>query len=96
MLCFKNRTSLRQLALEARVTEFSNAISNGIRTESANSIGMQAWNNAFNNPYIFAPYNAGDRVAQMVVLPYPNVKLREVNNLSETDRGSGGFGSTGN
>jgi dUTP pyrophosphatase len=96
ILCFKNRTSLRQIALESRVVEFSNAISNGIRTESAKSIGMQAWNNAFKNPMIFAPYKVGDRVAQMVVLPYPNVKLREVNNLSETDRGSGGFGSTGN
>jgi dUTP pyrophosphatase len=45
---------------------------------------------------LFAPYKEGDRVAQMVVLPYPDVKLIEVENLSETDRGSGGFGSTGN
>lgn len=96
ILCFKNRTSLRQIALESRVVEFSNALENGLRTENANRVGIEAWRNAFNNPMIFAPYKVGDRVAQMVVLPYPNVKLREVNNLSETDRGSGGFGSTGN
>lgn len=96
MLCFKNRTSLRQIALESRVVEFSNALEEGLRTENANRVGIEAWRNAFNNPMIFAPYKVGDRVAQMVVLPYPNVKLREVNNLSETDRGSGGFGSTGN
>jgi dUTP pyrophosphatase len=96
MLCFKNRTSLRQLALEARVVAFSNAIEDGVRTEEANRRGMAAWGNAFNNPMMFAPYKVGDRVAQMVVLPYPDVKLIEVENLSETDRGSGGFGSTGN
>lgn len=96
ILCFKNRTSLRQIALESRVVEFSNALEEGLRTENANRVGIEAWRNAFNNPMIFAPYKVGDRVAQMVVLPYPNVKLREVNNLSETDRGSGGFGSTGN
>lgn len=96
ILCFKNRTSLRQIALESRVVGFSNALEEGLRTENANRVGIEAWRNAFNNPMIFAPYKVGDRVAQMVVLPYPNVKLREVNNLSETDRGSGGFGSTGN
>ena len=37
----------------------------------------------------------GDRVAQMVVLPYLPVTFREVEELSETERGQGGFGSTG-
>ena len=37
----------------------------------------------------------GDRVAQMVVLPYLPVTFREVEELSETQRGQGGFGSTG-
>jgi dUTPase len=32
----------------------------------------------------------------MVVLPYPNVKISEQEELSETERGSSGFGSTGN
>lgn len=44
----------------------------------------------------YAPYKVGDRIGQMVFLNYPTVKLIEVNELSETDRGSGGFGSTGN
>lgn len=96
MLCFKNRTSLRQLALESRMVAFSNAIENGLRTEDANRRGIEAWTNAFNCPMLFAPYKQGDRVAQMVVLPYPNVKIRTVENLSDTERGSGGFGSTGN
>jgi dUTP pyrophosphatase len=37
----------------------------------------------------------GDRIAQMVVKPVPLVELEEVDTLEETDRGAGGFGSTG-
>lgn len=40
-------------------------------------------------------YDIGDRVAQMVILPYPKVIFEEVDELSETDRGDGGYGSTG-
>lgn len=43
----------------------------------------------------YAPYKVGDRVGQMVFMNYPTVKLIEVDELSETDRGEGGFGSTG-
>ena len=37
----------------------------------------------------------GQRVAQMVILPIPEVELMEVDELEETNRGEGGFGSTG-
>ena len=37
----------------------------------------------------------GDRVAQFAILPVPNVILKEVDVLSETDRGAGGLGSSG-
>jgi dUTP pyrophosphatase len=37
----------------------------------------------------------GERIAQMVVCPVIQAKLEEVKELSETYRGSGGFGSTG-
>ena len=36
----------------------------------------------------------GDRVAQLVIIPYPRVKFVEVEKLSDTNRGQGGFGST--
>jgi dUTP pyrophosphatase len=42
------------------------------------------------------PYMNGDRVAQLVVMPIPFVEVQEVTELSETNRGAGGFGSTGN
>ena len=37
----------------------------------------------------------GDRVTQMVVLPYLAVDFLEADALDETERGEGGFGSTG-
>lgn len=42
-----------------------------------------------------APYRAGDRVGQMVVFPYPQVDIVVTDELSDTERGTGGFGSTG-
>ena len=41
-------------------------------------------------------YNSGDRVAQLIILPIPQVTFEEVEELSTTERGSKGFGSTGN
>lgn len=40
-------------------------------------------------------FNKGDKVIQIVLLPIPDVDLVEVDNLEETERGNGGFGSTG-
>ena len=40
-------------------------------------------------------YKTGDRVGQMLIIPHPKIVLMEVNELSTTDRGEGGFGSTG-
>ncbi len=39
--------------------------------------------------------NNGDRVAQMVLVPILKMELEEVDNLPDTLRGEGGFGSTG-
>lgn len=37
----------------------------------------------------------GERIAQYVVIPYQTVAFTEVDELEETERGAGGFGSTG-
>jgi dUTP pyrophosphatase len=39
--------------------------------------------------------NNGDRIAQMILTPVIKMELEETNNLPETLRGEGGFGSTG-
>jgi dUTP pyrophosphatase len=40
-------------------------------------------------------FKAGERVAQLVICPVIQVELKQVDSLSETERGAGGFGSTG-
>jgi dUTP pyrophosphatase len=40
-------------------------------------------------------YNFGERGAQIIILPYPTIYMTEVPELSDTERGTGGFGSTG-
>ena len=37
----------------------------------------------------------GQRIAQLIVMPYLPVEFNEVDELSDTERGDGGFGSTG-
>ncbi len=39
-------------------------------------------------------YDVGDRVGQLIIIPYPSVEFEEVDDLSSTERGNGGFGST--
>lgn len=51
------------------------------------------------NPIFYAQesieeYNVGDRVAQLIIIPYPSVELEEVEELSSSERGETGFGST--
>lgn len=58
----------------------------------------------YRNEYIVALHNdsnetmtiqAGERIAQLVILSYQDIDFKEVDELHETDRGTGGFGSTG-
>ena len=41
-------------------------------------------------------YEIGDRVGQLIIVPYPSIEFEEVAELSNSDRGTGGFGSSGN
>lgn len=40
-------------------------------------------------------YQVGNKVAQIIIIPYPEIEFEEAEELSETDRGTGGYGSTG-
>ena len=48
--------------------------------------------NLSNTPFTIEP---GERIAQMIVARYEQVEWQAVESLSETERGAGGFGSTG-
>lgn len=47
------------------------------------------------NTSLSRPYEIGNKVAQLIIIPYPKIKFIEVDELSSTDRGEGGHGSTG-
>ncbi len=40
-------------------------------------------------------YEVGDKICQIIIIPYPPIEFNEVNELSDTERGEGGFGSSG-
>jgi dUTP pyrophosphatase len=40
-------------------------------------------------------YKVGDRICQITIIPHPTIEFEEVNELNNTERGAGGFGSTG-
>ena len=40
-------------------------------------------------------YHVGDRIGQLIILPYPDIHWDEVDELEDSDRGDGGYGSTG-
>ena len=39
-------------------------------------------------------YHVGDRIGQIIIMKYPKIELDVVDELSDTERGNGGFGST--
>ena len=49
----------------------------------------------FNHGLVEYPVKAGDKIAQLVIVPCMLPKLELVDSLEETDRGESGFGSTG-
>lgn len=40
-------------------------------------------------------YEIGERICQLIILPYPKIEIQVVDELSDTDRDQGGFGSSG-
>ena len=45
---------------------------------------------------LYELYRVGDRVGQIIIMPYPEIEWEVTDKLSETERGEGGYGSTGN
>lgn len=41
-------------------------------------------------------YKVGDRIGQIIIIPYPQIEFEEVQELSQTERGDKGYGSSGN
>lgn len=41
-------------------------------------------------------YQVGDRIAQIIIMAYPTIEFQQVDELTQSERGTGGHGSSGN
>ena len=78
-----------------RNTTLSMANSVGVIDSGYRGEIMVTFNMKWEKPGQKGVYEVGDRIAQLVIMPVPLVKYVEVDELSETERGIGGHGSTG-
>ena len=97
--------------IPARQTEFSagydliyarSSLASKFGIAPANCVGVVDWDyrgeiicalhNSSDKDYTI---NSGDRIAQLVITPVFTPEAEEVTELSDTERGAGGFGSTG-
>lgn len=83
------RSSVRKYDLS--LTNCVGVIDSGYRGEIQATFKKTNWLKGDNSD----KYEIGDRGAQIMILAYPEVDFVESDTLSETDRGDGGFGSTG-
>ena len=79
------RSSIRNTGLE--LSNSVGVVDAGYRGEIQATFNKNGVNDEF--------YKVGDRIMQIVIVPHPVVQFVEVDELSESSRGKGGFGSTG-
>lgn len=84
MVIFKDKSGL---ASEHGIHTLAGVIDSGYRGECKAAL-INLGNENFK-------VTEGQKVGQMLVLPKPNVEVEEVENLGDSSRGEGGFGSTG-
>ncbi len=82
------RSSIRKTGLQ--LSNSVGVIDSGYRGELQATFNKINQNSASENDY-----KVGDRIAQIMIIPYPPIQFVEVDELSNTERGEGGFGSTG-
>ncbi len=85
-IMFKYKTTIMQAVLR-NFCDRLRLLFAGSRGGKQNAV-IEAWHNC--------EYNIGDRVGQLIIIPYPKVEFEEVDELSDSDRGANGYGSTGN
>lgn len=83
------RSSIRKY--DIALTNAVGVIDSGYRGEIQATFKKTNWLRGENSE----KYQIGDRIAQIMIIPHPQIQFEEVKELSDTQRGMGGFGSTG-
>lgn len=92
---FKNRDSIDMRILAQSLVAYDELPwYKKLRPGIINDIRAQLTNDFLKNPLQYAPYKVGDATFQLVLQEMVPVEVIEVKKLSDTKRGSGGFGST--
>ena len=92
LFMYKNRTSLKQRIFNTALRFYMNqSVWNRMMHSFDDTLKQfeEQW-----DPYMNAPYSVGEAIGQLVPLTFDKVKIVEAKELSETDRGEGGFGSS--
>lgn len=89
------RSSLSRL--DIALSNCVGVIDSGYRGEVTVKFKPAMLFNREQRPIIFnnRSYEVGERVAQIIIIPYPQITFIEADELSETERGTGGYGSSG-
>ena len=87
LACFKNRTSSHSINLFNKAALAINSI--------LSKFGLKHLQVYLNSEELEFPYHPGDKIGQIVIIPYPIVEFIEANELSSSERGENGHGSTG-
>lgn len=106
LLCFKYKDSVSSVFSSFRSDKFIERLANNVDIRDAKALAtalIQTTNDIVSDDAVltefmmnFAPYKVGDRIGQIVIVPYPTIEFEETDILSESERGAGGHGSTGN
>ena len=94
MVCYKNRTATNIAdAISDVVVDFYEYPTIFDKLATNHDTVERILEN--NRNAVKQPYDVGDRIAQLIIIPYPHIEFEEVDELSDTDRGANGHGSTG-
>lgn len=98
LFCYKPRISTYERSNLIAIKAYMKALSQGKNFAEAEIEFEQAKNNVYEmtKNLEFAPYKVGDRIGQMVLMKRLRINPIETNELSDSDRGPNGFGSSGN
>ena len=103
IFCYKNRTSY-EVRCMLEEWKHMKSLTEGITFDSEKNIGETVSQSKSRgaepfkkpDPMDFCPFKIGDKVGQLVIFEAKWAKLTEVDELSDSERGTGRFGHTGN
>lgn len=85
---FKYRPSVMTVCYRKLKDRLAQLLLGSQRSQKRRGVHTETWH--------LSEYEVGDRIGQLIILPYPKVNFEEVEELSDSDRGTNGYGSTGN